>query len=79
MRQNTDLNDGDAKSHIEHALVAALAKYSQEWKLDKILNRKDEIFGNPPTIMVEATSKLQAQFLLQAQTAYVSLKPCYCG
>ncbi len=66
MRQNTDLNVGGPKSHIEPALVAALVKYSQEWKLDEILSRKDGIFGKPPTIMVEATSKLQAQFLLHA-------------
>ncbi|OHE90229.1 hypothetical protein CORC01_14479 [Colletotrichum orchidophilum] len=73
VRRNGDLGDVDVKNQVEPELVAALSRFAKSWSLDEFMEMHEKIMGEPPTLNAAGISKLQAQFILQAQVARASL------
>ncbi|KXH46326.1 hypothetical protein CSAL01_09029 [Colletotrichum salicis] len=73
VRRNRDLGDVDVKNQVEPELVAALSRFAETWSLDEFMEMHEKIMSEPPTLNAAGISKLQAQFILQAQVARASL------
>ncbi|KAK2051083.1 hypothetical protein LY76DRAFT_651558, partial [Colletotrichum caudatum] len=73
VRWNRDIGDVDVKNQIEPELVAALSRFAKSWQLGEIVASYDQVMNESPTVMATGISKLQAQFILQAQVAQASL------
>ncbi|KAK1966804.1 hypothetical protein LY78DRAFT_680657 [Colletotrichum sublineola] len=73
IRWNRDIGDVDVKNQIEPEVVAALSRFAKSWQLGEIVASYDRIMNEAPTVMAAGISKLQAQFILQAQVAQASL------
>ncbi|KAL0930275.1 uncharacterized protein CTRU02_212502 [Colletotrichum truncatum] len=73
IRWNRDIGDVDVKNQIEPEVVAALSRFAKSWTLDEFLESQDQIMSEPSTVNAAGISKLQAQFILQAQVAQASL------
>ncbi|WQF76877.1 hypothetical protein CDEST_01891 [Colletotrichum destructivum] len=73
VRWNRDIGDVDFKIQIEPEVVAGLSRFAKSWKLGEFVESHDQIMSESPTVVAAGISKLQAQFILQAQVAQASL------
>ncbi|KAK0367917.1 hypothetical protein CLIM01_14724 [Colletotrichum limetticola] len=73
VRHSRDVGDVDVKHQVEPEIVAALSRFAKSWSLDDFMDAHEKIMGEPPTLHAAGISKLQAQFILQAQVARASL------
>ncbi|KAE9571006.1 hypothetical protein CGMCC3_g12953 [Colletotrichum fructicola] len=73
VRWHRDLGDADVHNQVEPEIVAALAAFAKVWNLDEFVETHERITSEPPNLNAAGVSKLQAQFILQAQVAETSL------
>ncbi|KAK7422001.1 hypothetical protein QQZ08_009722 [Neonectria magnoliae] len=73
LRNATELDDLDAKSQIEPAIVAALSSFNKGWVLKHFLENRHTIFNDLEPVNADGDSKLQAQFFLQCRATFTSL------
>ncbi|KPM45142.1 hypothetical protein AK830_g1314 [Neonectria ditissima] len=73
LREETELDDLDAKFQLEPAVVAALSSFNQGWILKDFLENRQNIFNDLEPVNADGDSKLQAQFFLQCRATFINL------